>query len=103
MWPIILGHQSQPELDGGLHLAPTRAFATPMLCGAPFARRGDRCRTNLAEIQLCKDADIDIEKDKGSPHRESGRGPGAAQNTASALNGCVLLNCGTGLALKKRS
>ena len=92
-----------PSLTGGLHLAPTCAFATPMLCGAPFARRGDRCRTNLAEIQLCKDADIDIEKDKGSPHRESGRGPGAAQNTASALNGCVLLNCGTGLALKKRS
>jgi tungstate transport system substrate-binding protein len=63
----------------------------------------DCWRTNIAEIQLCKDAGIDIAKDKGSRHRESGRGMGAAQNTASALNGYVLLDCGTWLALKKRS
>ena len=92
-----------PSLTGGLHLAPTCAFATPMLRGAPFTRWGDRGRTNIAEIQLCKDAGIESAKDKGSRHRKSGRGTGTAQNTASALNGYVLLDCGTGLTLKKRS
>jgi tungstate transport system substrate-binding protein len=67
---------------------------------APFISRGDRSGTNMAEIELWKDAGIDIAKDKGSWYKESGHGMGATLNTASALDAYVLSDRGTWLALK---
>jgi len=69
---------------------------------APFISRGDRSGTNIAEIELWKDAGIDIAKDKGSWYKEIGQGMGAALNTASALNAYVLSDRGTWLAFKNR-
>jgi tungstate transport system substrate-binding protein len=59
-----------------------------------------RSGTNMAEIELWKDAGIDIAKDKGSWYKESGHGMGATLNTASASDAYVLSDRGTWLALK---
>jgi tungstate transport system substrate-binding protein len=67
-----------------------------------FISRGDRSGTNIAEIELWKDAGIDIAKDKGPWYKEVGQGMGAALNTASALNAYVLSDRGTWLAFKNR-
>jgi tungstate transport system substrate-binding protein len=54
----------------------------------------------MVEIELWKNAGIDIAKDKGSWYRESHHGMGATLNTASALNAYVLSDRGTWSALK---
>jgi tungstate transport system substrate-binding protein len=69
---------------------------------APFISRGDRSGTNMAEVELWKDAGIDIAKDKGPWYMEIGQGMGAALNTASALSAYVLSDRGTWLAFKNR-
>jgi tungstate transport system substrate-binding protein len=56
--------------------------------------------TNIAEIQLWKDAGIDTTQAKGSWYKEIGHGMGAALNTASALNAYVLSDRRTWLSLK---
>ena len=70
--------------------------------GAPFVSRGDRSGTHIAELDLWKTADLDIEKDKGSWYKAIGQGMGAALNTASASNAYVLSDRGTWLAFKNR-
>jgi tungstate transport system substrate-binding protein len=57
---------------------------------APFISRGDRSGTHLAELDLWKDAGIDIEKGKGSWYKSIGQGMGAALNTAAASDAYVL-------------
>ena len=47
-----------------------KAIATAQ---APFVSRGDRSGTNIAELQLWKDAGIDIAADRGPWYRESAR------------------------------
>jgi tungstate transport system substrate-binding protein len=69
---------------------------------APFVSRGDRSGTHIAEIDLWKDADIDIAKEKGPWYRAIGQGMGAALNMASASNAYVLSDRGTWLAFKNR-
>jgi tungstate transport system substrate-binding protein len=54
----------------------------------------------MAEVELWKDAGIDIAKDKGPWYKEIGQGMGAALSTASALNAYVLSDRGTWLAFK---
>jgi tungstate transport system substrate-binding protein len=70
--------------------------------GAPFISRGDRSGTHLAELNLWKLADIDIEKDKGPWYKSIGQGMGAALNIASASNAYVLSDRGTWLSFKNR-
>jgi tungstate transport system substrate-binding protein len=69
---------------------------------APFISRGDKSGTHIAEIALWTQANIDIEKDKGSWYKSIGQGMGAALNTASASNAYVLTDRGTWLAFKNR-
>jgi tungstate transport system substrate-binding protein len=69
---------------------------------APFISRGDRSGTHVAELNLWKDAGIDIEKDKGPWYKSIGQGMGAALNTASASNSYVLADRGTWLSFKNR-
>ena len=78
------------------------ALQTIKAKSALFISRGDRSGTNMAEVELWKDAGIDIAKDKGPWYKEIGQGMGAALNTASALNAYVLSDRGTWLAFKNR-
>ena len=68
----------------------------------PFVSRGDRSGTHIAELQLWKDAGIDIAAEKASWYRSIGQGMGAALNTASASDAYVLADRGTWRAFKNR-
>jgi tungstate transport system substrate-binding protein len=70
--------------------------------GISFISRGDRSGTHQAELNLWKEAGIDITKEKGPWYKEIGQGMGAALNTASASNAYVLTDRGTWLAFKNR-
>lgn len=98
---VLIGPKSDPAgVNGGKDIvAALKAIKEK---GAPFISRGDRSGTHLAELNLWKLADIDIEKDKGPWYKSIGQGMGAALNTASASNAYVLSDRGTWLAFKNR-
>ena len=95
---VLIGPESDPARVKGSDILT--ALQTIKAKPAPFISRGDRSGTNMAEIELWKDAGIDITKDKGSWYKENGHGMGATLNTASALDAYVLSDRGTWLALK---
>jgi tungstate transport system substrate-binding protein len=97
---VLIGPQGDPAGVKGKDILT--ALQTIKAKSAPFISRGDRSGTNIAEIDLWKDAGIDIAKDKGPWYKEVGQGMGAALNTASALNAYVLSDRGTWLAFKNR-
>lgn len=70
---------------------------------APFISRGDKSGTHSAELNLWKQAGIDIAgADKGAWYKEIGQGMGAALNAASASNAYVLADRGTWLSFRNR-
>jgi tungstate transport system substrate-binding protein len=97
---VLIGLQNDPAGVKGKDIVT--ALQTIKAKSAPFISRGDRSGTNIAEIELWKDAGIDIAKDKGPWYKEIGQGMGAALNTGSALNAYVLSDRGTWLAFKNR-
>ena len=98
---VLIGPKSDPAgVNGGKDIVA--ALKVIKEKGAPFLSRGDRSGTHLAELNLWKLADIDIEKDKGPWYKSIGQGMGAALNTASASNAYVLSDRGTWLAFKNR-
>jgi tungstate transport system substrate-binding protein len=97
---VLIGPQS--DLAGVKGKDIITALQTIKARSAPFISRGDRSGTHIAEIELWKDAGIDIARDNGSWYKEIGQGMGAALNTASALNAYVLSDRGTWLAFKNR-
>jgi tungstate transport system substrate-binding protein len=98
---VLIGPKSDPAgVNGGKDIvAALKAIKDK---GAPFISRGDRSGTHLAELNLWKLADIDIEKDKGPWYKSIGQGMGAALNIASASNAYVLSDRGTWLSFKNR-
>src|SRR5580704_11826945 len=97
---ILIGPKDDPAGVKGKDILA--ALQTIKATAAPFISRGDRSGTNIAELALWKDADIDIAKDKGPWYKEIGQGMGAALNMASASNAYVLSDRGTWLAFKNR-
>ena len=95
---VLIGPESDPAGVKGDDIVT--ALQTIKAKSASFISRGDRSGTYMAEIELWKDAGIDIAKDKGSWYRESHHGMGATLNTASAWDAYVLSDRGTWLALK---
>jgi tungstate transport system substrate-binding protein len=95
---VLIGPESDPAGVRGKDILT--ALQTIRGKQAPFISRGDRSGTNIAEIELWKDAGIDIASGKGSWYKEIGQGMGAALNTASALSAYVLSDRGTWLAFK---
>jgi tungstate transport system substrate-binding protein len=70
---------------------------------APFISRGDKSGTHVAELNLWKQAGVDVAgADKGDWYKAIGQGMGAALNTASAANAYVLADRGTWLNFKNR-
>jgi tungstate transport system substrate-binding protein len=91
---VLIGPNSDPAgIKGVKDVA--KAFQSIKDKQVPFISRGDRSGTHIAELQLWKDAGIDIEKDKGQWYKSIGQGMGAALNTAGASNAYVLSDRGT--------
>jgi tungstate transport system substrate-binding protein len=97
---VLIGPESDPAGVKGDDIVT--ALQTIKAKSASFISRGDRSGTNMTEIELWKDAGIDIAKDKGSWYRENHHGMGATLNTASALDAYVLSDRATWLALKSK-
>ena len=98
---VLIGPASDPAGVKGSHdiVAALKAIKDK---GTPFISRGDRSGTHIAELDLWKTANIDIEKEKGPWYKSIGQGMGAALNIASASNAYVLSDRGTWLAFKNR-
>lgn len=97
---VLIGPQSDPVGVKGKDIVT--ALQTIKAKAAPFISRGDRSGTHIAELNLWKEAAIDIATDHGPWYREIGQGMGAALNMASASNAYVLSDRGTWLAFKNR-
>jgi tungstate transport system substrate-binding protein len=97
---VLIGPKDDPAGVKGKDILT--ALQTLKAKAAPFISRGDRSGTNIAELALWKDADIDIAKDKGPWYKEIGQGMGAALNIASASNAYVLSDRGTWLAFQNQ-
>ncbi len=97
---VLIGPQSDPAGVKGKDIVT--ALQTIKAKAAPFISRGDRSGTHIAELDLWKDAGIDIAAEKAAWYREIGQGMGAALNMASAANAYVLSDRGTWIAFKNR-
>jgi len=97
---VLIGPQSDPAGVKGKDIVT--ALQVVKAKTAPFVSRGDRSGTHIAELNLWKEAGIDIAADKGPWYKEIGQGMGAALNMASVSNAYVLSDRGTWLAFKNR-
>jgi len=100
---VLIGPKSDPaKIAGSKDIL--EAMSKIATAEAPFVSRGDRSGTHMAELELWRDASIDIDKRKGSGrwYRESGQGMGPALNTAAWIGAYILSDRGTWLALKSR-
>jgi tungstate transport system substrate-binding protein len=98
---VLIGPKSDPAgIAGSTDIleALRRIKATP----APFVSRGDRSGTHTAEIELWKQAGIDIAADRGPWYRDTGQGMGPALNTAASMNAYILADRGTWISFKNR-
>jgi tungstate transport system substrate-binding protein len=91
---VLIGPKNDPAgIKGTTDIA--QALRAIKSKGAPFISRGDRSGTHIAELNLWKDAGIDIGKDPGSWYKSIGQGMGAALNVAAATDAYVLSDRGT--------
>ena len=99
---VLIGPKSDPAgVKGGKDIVA--ALKAIQGKSAPFISRGDKSGTHSAELNLWKQAGIDIAgAGKGAWYKEIGQGMGAALNTASASNAYVLADRGTWLSFKNR-
>jgi len=98
---VLIGPKSDPaKVAGGKDIL--EALKKIQAAQAPFVSRGDRSGTHMAELELWKEAGIDIDKSKGPWYRDTGQGMGPALNTASSMNAYLLADRGTWLAFKNR-
>ena len=99
---ILVGPRSDPAgIAGSKDIVA--ALRTLKDKGLAFVSRGDRSGTHVAEINLWKEAGIDIAAAKGPWYKEIGQGMGAALNTASAIGGYVLTDRGTWLSFRNKA
>jgi len=99
---VLIGPKSDPAGIKGMKDV-AKAFQTIKAKEAAFISRGDRSGTHIAELNLWKDAGIDIEKDHGPWYKSIGQGMGAALNTAGAANAYVLSDRGTWIHYKNKA
>jgi tungstate transport system substrate-binding protein len=98
---VLVGPKSDPAKIRGTNDS-VAALKNIKAAQAPFASRGDRSGTHFAELQLWKQAGIDIAREKAPWYRETGSGMGPTLNTASGMNAYALTDRGTWLSFKNR-
>ena len=98
---IIVGPKSDPAKIAGSKdaAAALRAISERKL---PFASRGDNSGTNIAELQLWKEAGVDLAAVRGPWYREMGQGMGAVLNAAGAMGAYTLTDRGTWISFKNK-
>ena len=98
---VLIGPRSDPaKVSGGRDILG--ALKKIKAASAPFVSRGDRSGTHIAELDLWKQAGIDIATEKGSWYRDTGQGMGPALNTAAAMDAYILADRGTWISFKNR-
>jgi tungstate transport system substrate-binding protein len=91
---VLIGPKDDPAGIKGMKDV-AKAFQIIKEKQACFVSRGDRSGTHIAELNLWKAANTDIEKDNGPWYKSIGQGMGAALNFADASNCYVLSDRGT--------
>jgi tungstate transport system substrate-binding protein len=98
---VLIGPKDDPAgIKGTKDVA--KAFQTIKEKQACFVSRGDHSGTHIAELNLWKAANTDIEKDRGPWYKSIGQGMGAALNFANASNCYVLSDRGTWIHFKNK-
>jgi len=98
---VLIGPKDDPAGIKGMKDV-AKAFQIIKEKQACFVSRGDRSGTHVAELNLWKLADIDIQKDKGPWYKDIGQGMGAALQFANASNCYVLSDRGTWIHYKNK-
>ena len=98
---VVIGPNSDPAGIKGMGDV-VAALVAIKAKAAPFISRGDRSGTHIRELDLWKQAGIDIAKDKGHWCKEAGQGMTATLNIASVSNAYVLADRGTWISFKNR-
>ncbi|ESY94375.1 substrate-binding domain-containing protein [Mesorhizobium sp. LNHC209A00] len=98
---VLIGPRADPAGIKGLKDVAS-AFATIRAKEAPFISRGDRSGTHTAELNLWKDAGIEITSTQGSWYRSIGQGMGAALNMANSTGAYVLSDRATWISFQNR-
>ena len=93
---VIIGPKSDPAGIKGMDKAP-KALSEIAAAKAPFASRGDNSGTNKKELELWKEASVDVKGSSGQWYRETGSGMGATLNTASGMGAYTLSDRATWL------
>jgi tungstate transport system substrate-binding protein len=98
---VLVGPKSDPaKVAGGKDIL--EALRRVKAASATFISRGDRSGTHMTELELWRQAGIDIATEKGPWYRDTGQGMGPALNAASSMNGYVLADRATWLAFRNR-
>ncbi len=98
---VIVGPKDDPARIRGLKNA-ILAFKRIAAAKAPFVSRGDDSGTYKEELEIWKDAEVDVRKDSGTWYRATGSGMGATLNTSAAMDGYTLTDRGTWLNFGNR-
>lgn len=98
---VIVGPKDDPARIRGLKDA-ILAFKRIAAAKAPFVSRGDDSGTNKEELEIWKDAEVDVRKDSGTWYRATGSGMGATLNTSAAMDSYTLTDRGTWLNFRNR-
>jgi len=98
---VLIGPKEDPARIKGL-TDVAKAFQIIKEREACFVSRGDQSGTHIAELNLWKAANIDIEKNNGPWYKSIGQGMGAALGFANASNCYVLSDRGTWIHFKNK-
>lgn len=98
---VLVGPEADPAQITGIPDATT-ALQRIAETKSIFASRGDDSGTNKKELELWRDAGIDIKISSGTWYRELGSGMGATLNGAASMNAYTLTDRGTWLSFQNR-
>jgi tungstate transport system substrate-binding protein len=98
---VLIGPKDDPAGVKGMKDV-AKAFQTIKEKQACFVSRGDRSGTHIAELNLWKASNIDIEKDNGPWYKSIGQGMGAALSFANASDCDVFSDRGTWIHFKNK-
>ncbi len=98
---VVVGPKDDPARIRGLKDA-TLAFKRIAAAKVPFVSRGDDSGTYKEELEIWKDAEVDVRKESGAWYRATGSGMGATLNTSAAMDGYTLTDRGTWLNFRNR-
>ncbi|WP_172294707.1 extracellular solute-binding protein [Pseudoruegeria sp. HB172150] len=91
---VIVGPPDDPAGVNGMSDV-TAALTKIAEAAAPFASRGDDSGTHKAELNLWREAGIDVSSASGDWYRETGSGMGATLNTGTGMGAYIMTDRAT--------